>query len=423
MHGSGRRVRRVWRARRPGSDPMAVSAMCVTERPGSDPRRDVCNPTTGLTPGACATLAARDKIRGVTSSRTWPVWACTLVLALGLTAILAAHPAPFSYLDVHIAPDGLSGRLVVHDLDVAHELKLEDPTRLADRTYVDSHAAALGTVLADRLSFLADGRAIPWTLQAARPVPGQDAVEMTWRAPAAGAPGKLTIAAHLFPYDVNHQTFINVYEAGTLMRQEVLGRERTSVDFFTGTRQGLLAVFTTFTASGIHHIAIGPDHILFIIGLLLLGGTLPRLLLIVTAFTLGHSVTLALATLQILDPPARIIEPAIALSIVYVGADNLLTGTRGRDVRAWVALLFGLVHGFGFASVLRDAGLPNRALGMSLFSFNLGVEIGQAIIVAVVATALSLLRHWSATVARHIVTVGSVVVMLAGAFWFIERVF
>ena len=129
------------------------------------------------------------------------------------------------------------------------------------------------------------------------------------------------------------------------------------MDFFNGTGKAL-AVFTTFTASGIHHIAIGPDHILFIIGLLLLGGSLTRLPAIVTAFTLGHSVTLALATLQIVDSPARIIEPAIALSIVYVGADNLLTGTKGRDVRAWVALFFGLVHGLGFASVLRGPGSP-----------------------------------------------------------------
>ena len=145
--------------------------------------------------------------------------------------------------------------------------------------------------------------------------------------------------------------------------------------------------------------------------------------MIVTAFTIGHSITLALATLQIVDPPARIIEPAIALSIVYVGADNLLTGAKGRDVRAWVALLFGLVHGFGFASVLRETGLPNRALGVSLFSFNLGVEIGQALIVAVVATALAYVRRHSDAAARFIVIAGSIVVMLAGAYWFVERVF
>ena len=263
----------------------------------------------------------------------------------------------------------------------------------------------------------------PWTLTAFRPAAGRDAVEMLWRAPASGATGKLTIAAHLFPYDPEHQTFVNVYEGDALVRQEILNSGRTSVDFFTGTRQGLLAVFKAFTASGIHHIAIGPDHILFIVGLLLLGGTLMRLLAIVTAFTLGHSVTLALATFQIVDLPPRIIEPAIALSIVYVGADNLLAGTKGRDVRAWVALLFGLVHGFGFASVLRETGLPDRALGVSLFSFNLGVEIGQAAIVVVVASALALVRRRNPPLARRIALAGSVGVMIAGAFWFFQRIF
>ena len=183
-------------------------------------------------------------------------------------------------------------------------------------------------------------------------------------------------------------------------------------------------MFKAFTASGIHHIAIGPDHILFIIGLLLLGGSIRRLLAIVTAFTLGHSVTLALATLQIVDPPARIIEPAIALSIVYVGADNLLTGTQGRDVRAWVALVFGLVHGFGFASVLRETGLPDRARsGVSLFSFNLGVEIGQAIDRRRRRLRAALVRRRDAVLAARIATAGSVGVMIAGPIWFFERVF
>ena len=192
---------------------------------------------------------------------------------------------------------------------------------------------------------------------------------------------------------------------------------------YTGTRQGLWAVFKAFTASGIHHIAIGPDHILFIVGLLLLGGSIRRLLAIVTAFTLGHSMTLALATLQIVEPPARIIEPAIALSIVYVGADNLLVGQRGRDVRPWVALFFGLVHGFGFASVLRETGLPPRALGLSLFSFNLGVEIGQAaIVVVIVASALAALRATQCR-ARQRGRDRRLGLRAAGrGFWFVERV-
>ena len=167
-------------------------------------------------------------------------------------------------------------------------------------------------------------------------------------------------------------------------------------------------MFKAFTAAGVHHIAIGPDHILFIVGLLLLGGSMPRLLGIVTAFTLGHSITLSLAALISSRPPARIIEPAIALSIVYVGADNLLAVAGARDVRAWIALFFGLVHGFGFASVLREIGLPARALGISLFSFNLGVEIGQAIIVVAVASLLAVMRTRSPKRAQQLVTAASI---------------
>lgn len=352
-----------------------------------------------------------------------PVTATLVALTAWLLfgRVADAHPAPFSYLDLRIAGQALSGRIVLHDLDVAHDLSIE-PQTLADPVAVQRHATAIAQLVLSRLTLHADGEVLSWNVTVLRPLPDQTAVELEWTAVVTRPVGRVTVHADLFPYDPNHQTFVNVYQGATLVRQDVLNRDRQSMDVYSGTRQGLFAVFTTFTRSGIHHIAIGPDHILFIIGLLLLGGTLRRLLAIVTAFTLGHSLTLALATLHVLDPPARIIEPAIALSIVYVGADNLLVGTRGRDVRPWVALFFGLVHGFGFASVLRETGLPDGALGLSLFSFNLGVEIGQAVIVIVVSTALMLLRGRNAPLAARLATAGSVAVMLAGAFWFVERI-
>ena len=161
------------------------------------------------------------------------------------------------------------------------------------------------------------------------------------------------------------------------------------MDYYAGSWPGVAAVLATFVPAGIHHIAIGPDHILFLVGLLLLGGSLGRLGLIVTAFTLGHSVTLSLAALGIVTPPASLVEPAIALSIVLVGVDNLLVGreepTRRRDLRPILAGVFGLVHGFGFAAVLREFGLPQAALGWSLFGFNLGVELGQLALVVPLA--------------------------------------
>ena len=207
---------------------------------------------------------------------------------------------------------------------------------------------------------------------------------MLWQAPSTRAAGKVH-RAHLFPYHPDHQTFINVYDREALVLQTILSKDRSRVDHFPGTHQGTLAVVRKFALSGIHHILIGPDHLLFIVGLLLLGGSLRKLVLVVSAFTLAHSVTLSLAALDIVSPPASIVEPAIALSIVYVGIDNLMV-RDGRDMRAWIAFAFGLIHGFGFAGVLREMDLPPRALGWSLFSFNLGVEIGQAMIVVVVSS-------------------------------------
>jgi hydrogenase/urease accessory protein HupE len=346
----------------------------------------------------------------------------TVAATLAIPALLYAHPAPFSYIDVRIGDRELSGTLVVHTIDAAHELKLPSEAGLGDAALVARNARALEAILAARMVLLADGGRIQWSMTGARPLVQRDAIEIAWTAPIARIPGRLTISGWLFPYDPNHETYLNVYERESLVRQEVLDSGRTRVDFFTGTPQGKLAVLTSFVGSGIHHIAIGPDHLLFIIGLLLLGGSIPRLLAIVTAFTAGHSLTLALATLGIVQPPARIVEPAIALSIVFVGADNLLAGSRGRDVRPWVALAFGLVHGFGFASVLRETGLPDGALGLSLFSFNLGVEIGQATVVVAIASALAVIRRWNAVAAQRLATAGSVIVMLAGALWFVQRV-
>jgi hydrogenase/urease accessory protein HupE len=234
--------------------------------------------------------------------------------------------------------------------------------------------------------------------------------------------GMVAVMAAFFPYDPNHQTFVNIYEGPVLRSQIVLGRDHPRLEYFVGSRQGTFAVIRKFLPEGIHHILIGPDHLLFLVGLLLLGGSIRKLLLVVTSFTLAHSITLSLATLSTLSPPARLIEPAIALSIVYVGADNILS-QGGRDVRAWIAFAFGFIHGFGFANVLREMDLPRQALGWSLFSFNFGVEIGQLLVVAAVAYGLVAVRSRSEWAGRQVAFAGSIFVIVAGAFWFFQRVF
>ena len=140
----------------------------------------------------------------------------------------------------------------------------------------------------------------------------------------------------------------------------ILNGDHDQFEYFPGSRQGVLAVMPQIRARRHppHSHRAGPS--LFLIGLLLLGGSIRRLLLIVSSFTVAHSITLSLAALNLVTPPARIIEPAIALSIVYVGIDNLMVG-RGRDMRAWIAFAFGFIHGFGFANVLREMNLPDAA--------------------------------------------------------------
>jgi hydrogenase/urease accessory protein HupE len=347
-----------------------------------------------------------------------------LCVTLGLLAAQGlAHPAPYSYLDLRLGQGRLEGSLVVHVIDVAHDLEIAPPAALFDVTLVESKRDAILNLLRSRLLVAADGRALEMELQMVEPLLEREALALHLRFRADSTPGMVGIRTVLFPYDPQHQTFLNVYENGTLTHQEIFDKDHTTFDYFTGSRQGTMAVVKKFIPAGAYHIFIGPDHILFIVGLLLMGGSLLRLLTIVTAFTVAHSITLSLAALGILSPPAHLIEPAIALSIVYVGIDNLMVGKSGWDVRAWIAFFFGLIHGFGFASVLQEFGLPRQALGWSLFSFNFGVEIGQVCIVVVVASLLAALRKRNQTLSRQVATIGSVIVILAGSYWFIQRVF
>jgi hydrogenase/urease accessory protein HupE len=341
-----------------------------------------------------------------------------------------AHPAPFSYIDLHLDAERMGGTLVIHDFDAAYELGIEDPQVLLEPRVARECADELLAIVAERLQIAADGE--PATLQW-RPVevlPERQSLRFAFTLPFAARPGHIEIEAVLFPYDPVHQTFINVYEAGFLGRQAILDANDSRIEHFTGTTQGRWAVVRTFVVSGVEHILIGADHLLFLLGLLLLGGSLWRLATIVTAFTLGHSVTLSLAALDLVRVAPALVEPAIALSIIVVGVDNLLVRRRRvaephpatLDLRPWLAVAFGLIHGFGFAAVLREAGLPPGALGWSLAAFNVGVELGQLAAVAVAGGLLAAVRRYDVVWAERCVAIGSVGVIAAGVYWFAERV-
>lgn len=185
--------------------------------------------------------------------------------------------------------------------------------------------------------------------------------------------------------------------------------------------RGIGEIAAAYTVLGIEHILSGADHLLFVVGLLFLVGFDRRLVLTITAFTLAHSLTLALAALGILTLRPAPVEATIALSIVLVAGEAL--HTRRTAARRWpaaVAFVFGLVHGLGFAGALSEIGLPQRHLPIALATFNVGVEIGQLLVVGLAFGLHRVLMRWprfSAVRAPALYAIGGV-----GAYWSIGRV-
>ena len=170
---------------------------------------------------------------------------------------------------------------------------------------------------------------------------------------------------------------------------------------------------------GIEHILTGYDHLVFLFGLVLVGGRWRSLLLVITAFTLGHSITLGMAALGVFSPSPRIIEPAIALSIAYVGVENYFVTDAEKRWR--ITLPFGLVHGFGFAGALKEVALPRADIPIALVSFNVGVEIGQLAIMAIVLPGVLYARKQEWFKNAGVKTL-SAAITLAGVVWFVTRV-
>jgi hydrogenase/urease accessory protein HupE len=174
-----------------------------------------------------------------------------------------------------------------------------------------------------------------------------------------------------------------------------------------------------FFKMGIEHILTGYDHLVFLFGLVLLRARLKELLAVVTAFTIAHSITLAIATLGIFTPSPRFIEPAIALSIAYVGIENFFVKDASKRWR--ITFPFGLIHGFGFAGALQQINLPRAEIPVALVTFNLGVEAGQLFAMSIILPAVILVRQKNWFEPRG-VRVLSGAVALAGGVWFVMRV-
>lgn len=208
--------------------------------------------------------------------------------------------------------------------------------------------------------------------------------------------------------------------------QQVTVRVRpTAPEMTVPARTGAGEVLRDYVGLGIEHILLGPDHLLFVLSLVLLVAGWRRLLVTATAFTLAHSITLSLAALGVVHIPVPPIEALIALSILYMAVELVL---KARDparphARPWLlAFAFGLLHGLGFASALAEIGLPNHEIPIALFGFNLGVELGQIAFILVVLTALAAIRRLSRSFEHAAYWAATYAIGGMASFWVIDRI-
>lgn len=232
-------------------------------------------------------------------------------------------------------------------------------------------------------------------------------------------PQKLILDYNMFlddsdPSHANYATIkLNGKQQEAILTYESRELEIGEVTFFQAATQFLML--------GLEHIFTGYDHILFVISLLFGAKTIKNILGLVTAFTIAHSITLILATLEIVQLPSRFVESAIALSIIYVALINIFNS--GSKHQPWLAFGFGLIHGFGFAGILSEMRLDGNQLATSLLSFNIGIEIGQLIIVSVVFPILLWLKKLTFKPVKWVIPGTSVAILAFGLVWFIERAF
>jgi hydrogenase/urease accessory protein HupE len=276
--------------------------------------------------------------------------------------------------------------------------------------YVRSHVE----VLSDGAACKADeGRAVSADMHVT--------VTLVWTCPDDGA---LRYRLSLFrDVDPSAQHVVSLNIEGTA-QEFALDRNTPELALSRGIPSNL-QVAAHFLAAGLEHIFLGYDHIAFLIAIILWSSRLWPVVKAVTAFTIAHSVTLSLAALDVVRIPSAIIEPAIAASIVYVAVENF--ATREADKRWRETFVFGLLHGFGFASALQELGLPKAKLIAALAAFNGGVEIGQVVIVAAAFGLLSATDRWQSSVASKpvrnpaLVHAVSVTIVLLGSYWFVSR--
>jgi hydrogenase/urease accessory protein HupE len=358
-----------------------------------------------------------------TTSRAW------LALAGVAVAAVATWEAQAHNAGVSTSRIVIQGRTVDVEINaLGRDYEKSVGVRITEAGSSEVNRVALGvmapsvlTYVGDHVAVFADGQQCAPSLGTALPADTHVLVRLTWTCPPAG---ELRYRATLFQ-DVD-PTARHLAIIATESGEHELALDSGAPEVALSTAgTSVLQVVGRFVQAGIEHIFLGYDHIAFLAAIVLWAHRLWPIIKIVTAFTIAHSITLSLAALQVVVLPSAIVEAAIAATIMFVAVENFFS--RNVDGRWRVTFVFGLIHGFGFASALQEIGLPANAALPALAAFNIGVEIGQVVIVALIFQLLL----WSdrighravAREGRHpaLVYFCSAAILPVALYWLVER--
>lgn len=363
---------------------------------------------------------------------TLPVRPLGFVFALTsltlLAAPAAAHRGSTTYIRVEPLPAGARAEIDVELVDAAVELGLAED---AGADAVLAQADRIQTWLGDGITLRGEGGPCEPTIHGGPTlvVEGEDVprlrVEILYACPAP-VEALVLHDTTVFPTDAQHETYVRLrFSDGEETLVLRMGRQEAAI----GEPASILSLAMEFLILGALHLVTGYDHMLFLLALLLTAGglavregrrkALRDVGFVVTAFTVGHSITLVGAALGWFTLPSRIVETIIAFSIAVVALLNVAR-PEGRQHVPWLALGFGLIHGLGFSGVLAELGLPSRARLVSLFTFNVGIELAQLALVAIAIVPLEWLAR-KPGYKRWVVQGGSIAIALLALFWTWER--
>lgn len=381
---------------------------------------------------------------GLNIRKSFFVFLLTVIVSISVASTVGAHASSSGYSDIQVGSDTMQYHLslVEHDLLQIFPDKADGGDKISDKQ-LSASLEVLTKLVDDGIIVTGDGKVGTATVLSAKHEKraSMDMIGIDIRYKFAAPVKQYLVQYNFFWYngvDPAHSNYATIQVGGQTI-QQVLGSQNYIVQIqgpgagagnptMASTPASKPAVditannswqntLKTYALMGMKHIWSGLDHMLFLFGLLLAAEQrVTKIVKLITAFTVGHCITLVLSSLEIAYLSPKIVEPLIALSILYIAFENIWQ--KKESARVMVTMLFGLVHGFGFAEVLR--GTLSGQMALPLFSFNLGVEVGQLVVVAIVIPVLLLLRRVPLKINWNLYASG--IIGVFGLYWLVERI-